>query len=268
MAKVLFSLLLQGKEVEKHLNVQSHLHRRQVEGLFAGLVIHHPEVQLAILYPAVHPVHLATQPQLGVRLGHHHGGQGTIVAEGQFKFQRDKIRMPQLLCHLVYDGVSGVPQTGKQVLEPGVSPLKIVQLLLHIQVDVFPHQLVQLFVIHCREAAHAQHIPGDVFQQKVEKGADLRRVKSRRGPGPRLQTVLHEVRKMAGAHPLQPGGGHGHPVAVQRPDGTAGQSAPLDGRRPLHSRQTVRKLRILRKIPPQRPLGPLSRHLQRRDRSR
>ena len=265
MAKVGLSLFLQGEQIEEHLDIQPHLHRRQVEGLFARLVVHHPQIQLAVLYPTVHPVHLAADSQLSVRLRYHHSGQRAVVAEGQLKFQGDKVRMPQFLCHLVDDGIGRVPQTGKEILKPGVSLPEIVQFLLHIQVNVVPDQLMQLLVIHRREASHAQHIPGDVFQQEVEESADLRRVKGSRGPGLRLQAVLHEVGEVAGAHTLQPGGGHGHPITVQCPDSAPGQTAPLDGRCPLHGCQAVRKLGIFREIPPQRPLRPLSRCLQRGD---
>ena len=66
------SLLLQSEEIEQHLDIQAHLHRREVEGLPAGLVVHHPEVQFAVPDPAVHPVHLTAQAQLAVGLREHH----------------------------------------------------------------------------------------------------------------------------------------------------------------------------------------------------
>ena len=60
--------LLEGEEVEEHLNVQAHADRREVKGLFAGLVVHHPEKELSVFQPAVHPVHLAADPELAVGL--------------------------------------------------------------------------------------------------------------------------------------------------------------------------------------------------------
>ena len=53
------SLLLEGEEIQQHLDAQPVPHIREVEGLAPGLVVHHPQIELAVVEPAVHPVHLA-----------------------------------------------------------------------------------------------------------------------------------------------------------------------------------------------------------------
>ena len=263
-AEVSSALLLQGEEIQQHLDIQTHFHRRQVKGLFAGLVVHHPEVELVVLDPAVHPVHLAADAQLRVGLGDDYCRQLAPVAEGQFEFQRHEIRVPQLLRHLVDDRVGGVPQAGKEIPEPGIPPLQAVELLGLVFADVLPRQGVERLLVHLSKAAHGQHVPGDIFQQEVEEGADLGRVKGSRGPGLRPQAVLHEVGKMAGPHPLQPGRGHGDAVSVQRPDRRPGQGATLQRGCPLHGGQPVLKGGIFGEIPPQVATGGLPRRLQRR----
>ena len=227
--------LLQGKEVQQHLNIQSHADVGQIEFLLAGFVVHHPEVQLIVLDPAVHPIHLAAYPQFTVRTGNGDGGQCSVLpSEPQFEGHGDKIRVAQFLRHLVNDSVGVGPQTVEQIPEPGGTVLEIVQLLFRVLVDILSGQAVKFFVIHCGKAALSQHIPGDIFQQIVEKRADLGRVEGGRFPGLGPQAVLHEVGEVAGAHPFQPGGGHGNPLSVNGPDCGGRQTAPSGRGGPLH----------------------------------
>ena len=200
------SFLLQSEEIEQHLDIQAHLHRREVEGLPAGLVVHHPEIQFAVPDPAVHPVHLAAQTQLAVGLRNHHRRQISPVTEGELKGQGHEIRMAQLPGNLVDDGIGRPAQPGEEVAEPGIAVPEVVQLPLHILLDIPAHQGVESLVLHRGKAALFQHVPGDMLEQIVEEGADLRRIKSRRFPGLCPQAILHEIGKVAAAQPLQPGG--------------------------------------------------------------
>ena len=154
-------LLLQGKEVQQHLDIQSHADVGQIKFLLAGFVVHHPQVQLVVLDPAVHPVHLAAYPQLPVRTGNGDGRQSSVLpSEAQLEGHGDEIRVPQFLRHLVNDRVGVGPQPPEQVPEPGGTVLEIVQLLFRILVDILPAQAVKLFVVHRGKAALPQSRPG------------------------------------------------------------------------------------------------------------
>ena len=216
-AEVLLPLFLQGKEVQQHLNVQAHADIGQVKFLFAGFVIHHPDVQLVILDPAVHPVHLAPYPQLAAGLGDGHRRQRPVLpTEGQFKGHGNEVGVPQFLRHLVNDGIGRGPQPLEKIPEPGTPVLEVVQFPGYVLVDILPHQLVQPVVVHGGKAPLGQHIPGHTFQQVMEEGADLGRVKGRRFPGLGPKTVFHEIGKVAGPQPFQPGGGHGDAFSINR----------------------------------------------------
>ena len=265
-AEPLPALLFQGEQVQQHLNVQAHPDGGQVKGLFAGLVVHHPEIQLVVLHPAVHPVHLAADPQLRVRLADRHRRQLPAVAEGQLEGQGHEVGAAHLLGDLVHHRVGGAAQPGEEIPEPSVPALQIPQLFHRVLVDVPPHQGVEILLPHGGKAASVQHVLRDVLQQVVEERADLGGVKGRRAAGLGLQTVLHEVGEVAAPQPLHPGGGHGDPLPVQRLYSAAGQAAPLQCRRPLHGRQRGGVVGGSRKIPPQGPIRGRSGRLQRRDR--
>ena len=92
MAEIVLSLLLQRKEVQQHLDTQPIADIREVKALFAGLVVHHPQIQLPVVEPAVHPVHLAGHRQGGAALLHGDGGQIAVpAAKAQFEGHRRKI---------------------------------------------------------------------------------------------------------------------------------------------------------------------------------
>ena len=247
---------MQGKEVQQHLDVQAHADIGQVKFLFAGLVVHHPDVQLVVLDPAVHPVHLAPYPQLAAGLGDGHGRQRPVLpAEGQLKGHGNKVGVPQLLRHLVDDGVGGGPQPPEKIPEPGVPVLEVVQLPGHILVDILPHQLVQPVVVHGGKAPLGQHVPGHIFQQVMEKGADLWRVEGRRFPGLGPKAVLHEIGEVAGPQPFQPGGGHGDAFPINRLHSRRRQPAPTGVRRPCHGIQAAGAVRRLPEVLPQGTAG-------------
>ena len=165
--------------------------------------------------------------------------------------------MPQFLRHLINDRIGRVPQPPEQVLEPGVPILEIVQLLRRILVDILPYKAMQPVIVHSGKAPLRQHVPRHVFQQIVQERTDLRRVKGRRFPRLRPQAVVHEIGKMAGADPFQPGSGHGDPLAVNSPDGGRRQAAPPGSRRVLHSVQPPGRIRVLPEVLPEGAVPPL-----------
>ena len=220
---------MQSKEVQQHLDIQSHADVGQIKLLFAGLVVHYPQEKLVVPDPAVHAVHLAAHPQLAVRLRDGNRRQSSVLpAEGQLKSHGNEVGVPQFLRHLINDRIGRVPQPPEQVLEPGVPILEIVQLLRRILVDILPYKAMQPVIVHSGKAPLRQHVPRHVFQQIVQERTDLRRVKGRRFPRLRPQAVFHEIGKMAGADPFHPGRGHGDPPAVNSPDGGRRQ-APRRG---------------------------------------
>ncbi|MPM71189.1 hypothetical protein SDC9_118152 [bioreactor metagenome] len=103
--KIGAALIFQREQVQQHLDVQSHADLRQVEGLLPGFVIHHPEVEPAVLQPAVYPVHLPVYPQLPVRFRYGDGGQRPLVPKGQLKFHRHKVRLRQLPRRFFHHGI-------------------------------------------------------------------------------------------------------------------------------------------------------------------
>ena len=97
-------LPLQGEQVQQHLDAQSVPHIRQVECLFAGLIVHHPQIELAVLDPAVHPVHLAADGQALIPLGDGHGRQLPVLsAEAQLKGHGLEIRHRHLIGDILHD---------------------------------------------------------------------------------------------------------------------------------------------------------------------
>ena len=248
---------LEGEEIEKHLDVQAHADRREVEGLFAGLVVHHPEVELPVLQPAVHPVHLAPYPQLAVRLGDHHGGEVRFraVSKGELEGQGDKVGTAELLRRLVNDGVGGRAQAGEEVAEAGVPVLEVAQLLFHIFFDVLADEGMEGVLIHLGKAPQGLYVPGDALQEEVEEGADLGRVKGGGGPGPGLEAVLHEIGEVAGSDALQAGGGHAGAFSVEGPDRPGGEGPPGLLRRPGHGLQPGAEGGHRLQPPPEGPAG-------------
>ena len=170
--------------------------------------------------------------------------------------------MAQLPGHLVDDGIGRPAQPGEKVAEPGVAVPEVVQLPLHILLDVPAHQGVERLVLHRGKASLLQHIPGNMLQKVVQEGADLGRVKGRRFPGPGPQAVLHEIGKVAAAQPLQPGGRHGDLLPVQSPHRRPGQRAPLQRPCPVHGAQSNGILPIRRQALPEFSARSLTRHLQ------
>ena len=77
--------LLQGEEVQKHLQSHAVVHIAVVKILFAGLVVHNPDIALPACVPGVHPVHEAPEPGLHLLTGDGHGGQVAVGAEVQLE---------------------------------------------------------------------------------------------------------------------------------------------------------------------------------------
>ena len=254
---------MQREEVQQHLDIQAHSHRAQVKGFLAGLIVHYAKIELAVLHPAVHAVYLTAKTQLRTGFRDHHGRHGLAVAKVHLEGDGNKIGMAQLFRHLVYDGVGHIAQAGEEVPEAGIFLLEVVQLLLHVKVNIFAHQGVEVFLLHPGKAAPAQHLRCDVFQQEVQESADLRCVKGRRPTGLCPQAVLHEVGKMAGAQPLRPGGGHGDTLAVKGLDRRPGKRTALEFQGTAHGCKPGRVIFVLGKILPQRTLRSRAGGLQR-----
>ena len=89
IAEIAAALLLQSEQVQEHLNAQAVPQVRQVKGFFPGFVVHHPQIQLSVVEPAVHPVHLAADGQGLISLGDGNGGQLPVpAAEAQLEGHR------------------------------------------------------------------------------------------------------------------------------------------------------------------------------------
>ena len=105
------ALLLQGEQVQQHLDTQPVPHIRQVECLLAGLVVHHPQIQLSVLYPAVHAVYLAPHRQGRAALCHGDGRQLAVLpAEAQLEGDGPEIRHRHLVGDVLHDGAGRLPQ--------------------------------------------------------------------------------------------------------------------------------------------------------------
>ena len=211
--------------------------RSQIKGLFAGFIIHDPEVQLIILDPAVHPVHLASQTKLCSGFGDHHGGKGLPFSKAQLKGQGHKVRAAHLFGHLVDHGVGSGTKPGEQVAETGRLLLEILKLPGNIQVHVFADQLMKLPLPYFSKATPVQNLCSHMFQQVMEEGADLRGIEGGRSPWLCPQAVLHEIGKMAAAQTLRPGGGHGKPAAIKGLNGGGRKAPPLHGGSTTHGIQ-------------------------------
>ena len=212
---MLLPLPFQGKQVQQHLNAQSVLHIEQAEGLPPGLIIHHPQIEPAVLDPAVHPVHLAHQAQGDVLPLHGHGGQIRLpAAEAQLKLHELEIRAAHFVGHVVHNGASRLLQSLKQIAESRAFLTVAVDFCVGVFPDVPLHQRVQLRLGDAVESAPVPHRPEDILQQIVDECADLRSLEpgglAFLGP----QAVLHEVAEMAAFHAVHAGGGHLHLRAV------------------------------------------------------
>ena len=214
-AEVLLPLPLQRKQVQQHLDTQTVLHIGQAEGLPPGLIVHHPQIELAVLDPAVHPVHLTHQAQGDVLPFHGHGRQVRLpAAKAQLKLHKLEIRAAHLVGHVVHNGAGRPLQALKQVAEACAFLAVAVNPCVGIFPDVPLHQGVQLRLGDAVESAPVPHRPEDILQQIVDECADLRSLE----PGSLAlfgpQAVLHEVAEVAAFHAVHTRSGHLHLGAV------------------------------------------------------
>ena len=208
---------MQGEQIQQHLYAQSVPHIRQIKGLFAGLVVHHPQIELAVLQPAVHPVHLAAHGKSGFSFRHGDGGElPVLAAEAQLKGNGPEIRYRHLVGDVLHDGTGCLPQTGEQIPEPGALPGVAVDLRPGVLVHIVVYQLSQRRLVHLSVTAPVPHVTVHIFQQIVDECTHLRRLKAGAGALLGAQTVLHEVPEMAAFQPVDAGGGHGDVPSVQR----------------------------------------------------
>ena len=258
------SLLLQREQIQQHLDPQPVPHIRQVKGLAPRLIVHHPQIQLPVVEPAVHPIHFSADGEGGVPLLNGDGRQCAVPsAEAQFKGHGLEIRFRQFLRHAVHDVLRRGAQPPEQIAESGALFLVTRYLVPDVKVNVFTDHSVQLRRFHHRPAAAACHLTGGILQQIVQKRPDLRGLEARRTPLLGPQAVLHKVAKVALPHPVHPGGGHPHPSPVQGLHRRRGQPSPPQLSGPLHGRQCPGVLLSPGKVPPQRAAHLLTGLLQR-----
>ena len=215
-SEVCLPLLFQGKEVQQHLYAQAVLHLAEVKGFFPGLIVHHPQVEPPVLYPAVHSVHLAHDPQGDPLPLHADCRQIRILpAEIHLKLQQLKVRLPHFIGNAPHHCAGSPLQPLKQVAEPCA--------FLAVPIDFRPgefsgellHQCVQLLRLHAGKAAPVPDRAQHIFQQIVEEGSDFRCLEPGGFSLLSPQTVLHEVAEMAAFHAIHPGRGHLHLGSVQ-----------------------------------------------------
>jgi hypothetical protein len=108
----------QSEEIQEHLQSQSMVNFRIVKALFAGFVVHHPQVALALMDPLVHTIHKTGQAQLHT-VGHLHGRQLLAPAKAQFKPGRGEIGHRQLGYHAVHYRGGSALHAVKEVAESG-----------------------------------------------------------------------------------------------------------------------------------------------------
>ena len=232
------SPLLQGEEVQKHLEAQAVPHLRQVKAFTAGLVVHHPEVEPPVLHPAVHPVHEAGDADGNPLRRQLHRRQLPPAPKAQLKGNGPESGGAQLLGHVVHRRLDGAQQAAEQIAEALALGLQPSQFLCRVAVHRRPYRrsqpLLQLLPpALLPDGAALEHM----LQHIVDEGAVLRRSESGRLPGLRLEAVAHEVREVAGLVLVHPGGGHGYPLSIQPVHRPPGQPAPLPASgpfQPLH----------------------------------
>ncbi len=216
-AKQLSALSLQSKEIQKHLQADAVVDIRQVEHLFPRLIVDHPYIELAVVLPAVHPVHRAGDAEPHPVYLQLHRRQILPRAKAQLKGQGAKFRVAQLLGDVVHQPLHRPVQAAEQIGEAGTLILQPPQLFLQIPLHGGPGQGAGGCGVHALVPMLQR-----VLQHRVDKGAILPRTKVRPSARSCPQTVFHEVRKVAGAVLVQPGGGHGDPPAIESGDPLGG----------------------------------------------
>ena len=207
----------EGEEIEEHLQSPPVLHLRKVEGLLAGLIVHHTQVALSLVLPAVHPVHKAGQTQGNAVLLYLHGGQLLPAAEAQLQPHGDELGGGQLPGHAVHHREHRLLHAVKEPAEPGGLVLQALEHLGFIAVRRLLGQSPALL----RGGVLAQHF----LQHRMDKGAVVGGGELGPLPGLGLEAKPEKVAEVTGLVQVQPGGGHGHRLAVQGAHPLGGQAA-------------------------------------------
>ena len=109
--------LFQGKQIQQHLQPQAVKHLGQIKGLPPRLIVHHPEIQLVVLHPSVHPVYTSGNGQ-GHPIHHKfHRGQFPGFGKTKFKGDRAELRGPQFLHCVLHHRPHRPQQTLKQIFK-------------------------------------------------------------------------------------------------------------------------------------------------------
>ena len=142
------SLPLQREQIEQHLKAHTVPDVGEVKGFSPRLVVHHPQVEPPIVFPAVHPVHKAGDTDGDPVHTQLHRRQVLPAAKAQLKGDGLELGGPQLLGHILHHGVHRLTQPLKQVAEPGVLMFQAPQGLGHIALHRLIGELPQLLRRH------------------------------------------------------------------------------------------------------------------------
>ena len=260
------TLVFQRKEIQQHLDTEAVPQVGQIEALFAGLVVHHTQIQLLVMDPAVHTVHLTADREGRVSLTNGDGRQFTAAAKTQFEGHGAEIRVGQFVGNIFDHGPCRPAQTGEEIAKARIFLLIVVDAFLRVAVHIVPHQLPQFLLVHSAVATPFHYITGHILQQIVDKRADFRCFKPSGAPRLGLESVLHEVAKMAALELVHSGSGHADGPPVERPHRIVGKSPPLHGAATLHGLQRRIVKAAALQILPQFAAGRFTRQFQRRSR--
>ncbi len=114
------AVLLNGEEVEQHLQVQAVKDVGELELLAAALVVDDTDIGLSVVFIEIDPVHRAADSEgAAVGKGQGIGGDFLAAADGQFKVGGDEVGDLQLLLQPLRDVVEDEREPVVEVLEPG-----------------------------------------------------------------------------------------------------------------------------------------------------
>ena len=169
------------------------------------------------MLPAVHPVHKTGQTQGNAVLLHLHRGQLLPFAEAQLQPHGDELGGGQLPGHAVHHGEHRLFHAVEEPAEPGSLVLQALEHLGFIAVRRLLGQSPALL----RGGVLAQHF----LQHRMDKGAVVGGGELGPLPGLGLEAKPEKVAEVTGLVQIQPGGGHGHRLAVQGTHPLGGQAA-------------------------------------------
>ena len=226
----LFLVLLQGKEIQEHLQI---LAVKQVgigEILAAGLVVDDAEVGRTVLFVGIHAVDdlyaLAAQNIHAVDLA----GEQTVAAggmvddgrhlgaggEGQLLRRGGELRQTQLARHIQHDGGSLLPVAGGEIALAAGAGVALREVGLHARVHAALGERRDLRVGEGGKAALRLGLAHDVLENVMDEGAEQRRVEFCLLPWRGAQAVLQEKRVPAAREPVDLRRGKRDRPAVER----------------------------------------------------